>query len=203
MISSSDSFESFLQHLEKGIQLLNFIGQRAQAAIPKAHLDHAMVADCAETEGHPSYMLSITGIDLSFLEKRIAATNAHLQTGSISISLYNGPKSFVVTGPPKSLYGLILALRKERASSSDDQSKIPFSQRKPVFSMRFLPVNVPFHSEYLSSCTSKVVDEDLAGKELWLPSDLKISVLHTETGMIFGLDFMAILWSKPSFSFCL
>jgi hypothetical protein len=30
-----------------------------------------------------------------------------------------------------------------------DQSKTPFSQRKPVFSIRFLLIGVPYHSEYL------------------------------------------------------
>ena len=73
-------------------------------------------------------------------------------------------------------------LRKIRAPSGLDQSKTPFSQRKPVFSVRFLVVNVPYHSHYLEGATKKVFEEDLGGKELWTPKDLAIPVYHTEDG---------------------
>jgi MaoC like domain len=44
-------------------------------------------------------------------------------------------------GPPRHVFLV-------RARSGLDQSKTPFSQRKPVFSIRFLLVGVPYHSEY-------------------------------------------------------
>ena len=107
--------------------------------------------------------------------------NKHLPDNSkIGVSLYNGPKTFVVTGPPRALYGLVTNLRKVRAPSGIDQSKTPFSQRKPVFSVRFLVVGVPYHSKYLEGVTDEVM-EDL-GKELWTKEDLGIPVYHTENG---------------------
>jgi len=51
---------------------------------------------------------------------------------------------------PRAL-GLVTALRKVRAPSGLDQSKIPFPKRKPVFHVRFLPVGVPFHNPYLTN----------------------------------------------------
>ena len=60
------------------------------------------------------------------------------------MSLHNGLRTFVVNGPARSLYGLVTSLRKVRAPTALDQSKIPFSQRKPVFSVRFLVVGVPY-----------------------------------------------------------
>ena len=74
-------------------------------------------------------------------------------------------------------------MRKVRAQSGLDhwQSKTPFSQRKPVLSIRFLLVGVPYHSEYLDGVTDTVA-EDLED-ELWEAKDLKIPVYNTEDGM--------------------
>jgi fatty acid synthase subunit alpha len=57
------------------------------------------------------------------------------------VSLHNGLRTFVVNGPACSLYGLVTSLR---ALTALDQSKIPFSQRKLVFSVRVLVVGVPY-----------------------------------------------------------
>ena len=84
-------------------------------------------------------MLSVTGLSLKDLEAHVVSTNEHLVNGSkLQVSLHNGPKAFVVTGPSKALFGLVTSLRKVKASSGLDQSKVPFSQRKPVFSSRIL-----------------------------------------------------------------
>ena len=81
----------------------------------------------------------------------------------------------------KALFGLVTSLRKVRAQSGLDQSKTPFSQRKPVFSIRFLLVGVPYHSEYLDGVTDMVA-EDLED-ELWEVKDLKISDYNTKDGI--------------------
>ena len=119
-------------------------------------------------EGTPSPMLSIAGSTLSKLQPHVSKTNQHLPDNSESqlhLSLYNGPKTFIVTGPPKALFGLITSLRKVRAQSGLDQSKILFSQWKPVFSIRYLLVGVLYHSEYLDRVTD-IVKEDLEDEEL-------------------------------------
>ena len=99
------------------------------------------------------------------------------------MSLYNGLKTFVVTGPPKALFGLVTSLRKVWAQSGVDQSKTLFSQRKPVFSIKVLLVGVPYHSKYLDGVTDTVAGEDLEGEELWEAEDLKIPVYNTEDGI--------------------
>ena len=69
--------------------------------------------------------------------------------------------------------------------------KIPPSQRrgKPLFSVRFLVVGVPYHSGYLSGMTEKLV-EDL-DEELWNAEDLKI---HAEDGMlcVYALSYLRV-----------
>lgn len=143
-------------------------------------------------------MLAVTGLLQPALEAKIKETNAYLTAhgkGTVGISLFNGQKAFVVTGPPASLVGLVNNLKKGKAESGKDQSKIPHSKRLPVFSMRFLPIGVPYHSPYLTGCTAAAMASDdvvtesssradplAASPSFWVRSKLKFPVYHTETG---------------------
>ncbi|KAI0077780.1 fatty acid synthase [Panus rudis PR-1116 ss-1] len=183
-IAASTTHESFLENSLKALKWLFFCGLRGQQCFPILAVEPGIIQDSIEGgEGAPSPMLSVTGLPLKALETHINKTNKFLPENSqLYISLHNGPRAFVVTGPPRALYGLVTNLRKVRAPSGLDQSKIPFSQRKPVFNVRFLVVNVPYHSEYLSGATDEMFDDDLEGQELWTPADLAIPVFHSETG---------------------
>jgi fatty acid synthase subunit alpha len=183
-ISASDSFDSFAANSRKALTWLFFCGLRGQEAFPVVSLEPAIVRDAVDGgEGAPSPMLSVAGLALPELEKHIAATNKHLAPASqLGVSLHNGPKLFVVTGPPKALYGLVTSLRKVRAPKGLDQSKVPFSQRKPVFSIRFLVVGVPYHSKFLVEGVEKMLQTDLKGKELWQKSELAIPIFNTHDG---------------------
>ncbi|KAF9467993.1 fatty acid synthase [Collybia nuda] len=183
VIAASGTFESFTENTCKALKWLFYSGLRGQEAFPIVSLEPNIVQDAVEGgEGTPTPMLSITGLSLKELEPHIEKTNSHLPDNSkVQVSLHNGPRAFVVTGPARSLYGLVTSLRKVRAPSGLDQSKIPFSQRKPVFSVRFLVVGVPYHSEYLGGITDILIEDDL-GEELWKAQDLKIPVYNTEDG---------------------
>lgn len=183
-ISASATFEEFTENARKALKWLFYSGLRGQKAFPVLSLEPSIVQDSIEGgEGTPSPMLSITGLSLKEVEGHLKKTNAHLAENSqLHVSLHNGPRAFVVTGPARALHGLVTNLRKVRAPSGADQSKTPYSQRKPVFSVRFLVVGVPYHSEYLAGATEQLLNEDLAGEELWQAQDLKIPVYHTENG---------------------
>jgi fatty acid synthase subunit alpha, fungi type/fatty acid synthase subunit beta, fungi type len=183
-IAASTTSDSYTTNVSKAIKWLFYMGLRGQDAFPVLALEPKIVQDAVEGgEGTPTPMLAVSGLTLKALKVHIDSTNLHLPTNSkLFVSLNNGPKNFVVTGPSRALYGLVTALRKIRAPTGLDQSKVPFSQRKTVFSTRFLLVNVPYHSDYLIGATDKVLDIDLAGEELWSPSELQIPVYHTEDG---------------------
>lgn len=185
VISASSTFESFFENSCKALKWLFYSGLRGQQAFPVVSLEPSLVSDAVENgEGIPSPMLSVTGLSLKDLEPHIKKTNTHLPVNSqLHISLHNGPKAHVVTGPSRALYGLVTNLRKIRAPSGTDQSKVPYSQRKAAFSVRFLVVAVPYHnSDYLSGVTDTLLAEDLDDEELWKPSDLHIPVFNTEDG---------------------
>ena len=132
-------------------------------------------------------MLAVTGLLQPILEAKITETNTFLEANGknkVGISLYNGLKAFVVTGPSASLVGLVNNLRKGKAESGKDQSKTPHSKRLPVFSMRFLPIGVPYHSPYLDACTEAAMSQDVDASivEFWSRSKFLIPVYNTETG---------------------
>lgn len=190
-VASSDSWDSLNSNILKAVKLLFYIGLRGQEAFPVLSVEPSIVADCVENnEGVPSPMLAVNGLSLKALETYINKTNSHLPSNSkIGVSLYNASTMHVVTGPPKALYGLATALRKIMAPAGLDQSKTPFSKRKAVFNMRFLPVNVPYHSPYLAGATQKLVEQDLNGEEIFITSQPSMAVYHTETGTLSVVSF--------------
>jgi fatty acid synthase subunit alpha, fungi type len=190
-ISSSEDDASFLDNARKALKWLFFAGLRGQQLFPVLALEPTIVQDSIEGgEGQPSPMLSVHGLLLKDLQQQISKTNKHLHENSqLNVSLHNGPRTFIVTGPSRALYGLVTNLRKIRAPNDADQSKVEFSKRKPVFSARFLVVGVPFHSHYLRDAADKVINEDLNGEELWTPEGLHIPVYHTEDGKSSNLPF--------------
>lgn len=181
----SDTWDSLASNIIKAVKLLFFIGMRGQEAFPLLSIEPHIVADAVENnEGVPSPMLAVNGLTAKAVEAHLKKVNAHLPPNSqLGISLYNGATMQVVTGPAKALYGLATALRKVMAPPGLDQSKTPFSKRKAVFNMRFLPINVPYHSPYLQGATQALVQKDLNGEDLWSVRDLPMAVYNTEDGM--------------------
>ncbi|KAN0109683.1 hypothetical protein V8E52_009029 [Russula decolorans] len=167
-VFSSKDDASFLENVQKALKWLFFAGMRGQQLFPVLALEPSVVQDSIDGgEGQPTPMLSVNGLLLKDLQPHISKMNKYLPDNSqISVSLHNGPRNFIVTGPPCALYGLVANLRKICAPNSSDQSKVEFSKRKPVFSMRFLVVGVPFHSQYLRDAADKVIYQDLNGSDL-------------------------------------
>ncbi|KAF7722190.1 3-oxoacyl-[acyl-carrier-protein] synthase [Apophysomyces ossiformis] len=184
VISVSATEEDFQLNAEKALGLLFWIGTRAQQGFPPTTLNPTILEDSLNNnEGNPTPMLAITGLRESQVLKHLEATNAHLADDrQIEITLHNGPRSFVCTGPPQSLYGLNLSLRKLKAETGLEQSRVPFSQRKIKFSSRFLPITAPFHSQYLKSVTRSLT-EDIEKHGLKFEArDLVIPVFATDSG---------------------
>jgi fatty acid synthase subunit beta len=181
-IASADSWESFHKIAKDALVMLFWIGCRSQQAYPRTSLAPSTLQDSLEHgEGIPTPMLSIRDLSRTAVQEHIDATNHHLpEDRHIAISLVNSARNFVVTGPPISLYGLNLRLRKVKAPTGLDQTRIPFTQRKVRFVHRFLPITAPFHSPYLEDAYSKILD-DL--KAIRLPNHhLRVAVYDTCTG---------------------
>lgn len=180
--AAADSWESFDEIAQKALTTLFWIGSRSQQAYPTTSLAPNMLQDSVDNgEGSPTPMLSIRDLSRSQVQEHIDATNQYLpEDRHIAISLVNSARNMVVTGPPMSLYGLNLQLRKVKAPTGLDQTRIPFTDRKVRFVNRFLPITCPFHSQYLATATEHI-DEDL--KDIKIDSsELGTAVYDTNTG---------------------
>ncbi|KAF2204997.1 beta subunit of fatty acid synthase [Delitschia confertaspora ATCC 74209] len=181
-IAESKNWETFKKAAKNAITILFWIGTRSQQAYPRTSLAPTILQDSLDNgEGTPTPMLSIRDLSRKAVQDHIDATNAHLpKDRHIGISLINSARNFVVTGPPLSLYGLNLRLRKGKAPTGLDQTRIPFTDRKIRFVNRFLPITAPFHSPYLAEA-AKQLDEDLKDIKI-SPGSLGIPMYDTNTG---------------------
>jgi len=181
-IAAADSWESFDKLAKDALIMLFWISSRSQQAYPRTSMAPSILQDSVENgEGIPTPMLSIRDLPKSAVQEHIDATNHHLpQDRHIGISLVNSARNYVVTGPPISLYGLNLRLRKVKAPTGLDQTRIPFTDRKVRFVNRFLPITAPFHSPYLTEAYKHIL-EDLSDMEINRES-LGIPVYNTNSG---------------------
>ena len=181
-VAAADSWQSFERLSRTALTILFWIGSRSQQAYPRTSLDPSKLQDSIENgEGTPTPMLSVRDLSRAALQEHIDTTNHHLpENRHIAISLINSARNFVVTGPPMSLYGLNLQLRKVKAPTGLDQTRIPFTERKVRFVNRFLPITTPFHSLYLAEAY-KHIEEDLKDIKISV-EELGIPVYNTSTG---------------------
>lgn len=182
-IAAADSWETFETVAKDAITILFWIGCRSQQAYPRTSLAPSVLQDSLENgEGTPTPMLSVRDLSRAALQEHVDATNHHLpEDRHIAICLINSARNFVVTGPPISLYGLNVRLRKVKAPTGLDQTRIPFTDRKVRFVNRFLPITAPFHSLYLGEARKNAV-EDLKDIQISRRS-LEVPVFNTETGI--------------------
>ena len=181
-IAASANWESFDKAARSALTILFWIGSRSQQAYPRTSLAPNLLQDSIDNgEGSPTPMLSIRDLPRETVQKYIDITNQHLpKERHIGISLVNSARNFVVTGPPMSLCGLNLQLRRVKAPTGLDQTRIPFTERKVRFTNRFLPITAPFHSPYLAEAITHL-ESDLKDIKI-ATSDLGIPVYDTCSG---------------------
>ncbi|RMY31954.1 hypothetical protein D0865_14861, partial [Hortaea werneckii] len=181
-IAASGDWESFDKAARSALTILFWIGSRSQQAYPRTSLAPNVLQDSIDSgEGSPTPMLSVRDMSREALQKYVDVTNQHLpKDRHIAISLVNSARNFVVTGPPMSLYGLNLQLRKVKAPTGLDQTRVPYTERKVRFANRFLPITAPFHSPYLADAAAHLA-EDLKDISI-TKEDLGIAVYDTSSG---------------------
>ncbi|KAI5794515.1 acyl transferase domain-containing protein [Peziza echinospora] len=182
-LATATTWESFVKVSQDALTVLFWIGCRSQQTYPRTSLAPTTLQDSvAHGEGVPSPMLGVRDLSIAQVQRHVDATNTHLpEDRHIHISLINGARTVVVTGPPQSLYGLNLSLRKVKAPTGLDQNRVPFTERKVRFTHRFLPISAPFHSPYLSAAAS-IIDDDLKNITSFSRKQLGIPLYETFEG---------------------
>lgn len=184
VMASSDSWKTFYSKAIEAIKFLFFLAVRCVQAYPSTSLSPSMVKDSEDNgEGEPGPMLSIRDLSIEQVNSFVADTNRHLPAAKqINISLINGARNVVVTGPPESLYGLNLNLRKAKAPTGLNQARVPYSKRKLSFSSKFLPITSPFHSHLLAPAEEPILEDFKKAGISFDKKDITIPVFDTYTG---------------------
>ncbi|KAJ1323380.1 fungal fatty acid synthase subunit beta [Microdochium nivale] len=180
--------------------------QSVSAAMLQDALDH--------DERAPSPMLSVRGLSRTSLQGCLRAANRYLGVaargtaaedyhstnagqlqqqqrnspcgGWLEICMVNGPQQFVVSGPPRHLYGLNLQIRKAKqllllqVDSGDDDDDKAAAAAAALPSSKFLDVSAPFHSAHVGAAVALVV-RDVAHLGISRAA-LAVPVLGTEQG---------------------
>lgn len=159
-IAISDSWESFYSAALTAVETLFWIGFECNQGSPRSSLSSSIIEDSVRNGlGQPSCMLSVVGLERSRLDRIIGVFNKSLpSTSQVAVALINTRDNFVVGGPAKSLASLDTYLRTIKADPEIDQNRVPHSKRKPIIQHQFLPITVPFHTEYLSTPAQKIKD---------------------------------------------
>lgn len=182
VIAGTVSWPSFVDLSRTAVEILFSIGVVSQQVYPETSPDPKVISDSiSNDEGTPSSMLSVRGMSEAQVQEHVDVSNKYLpEDRKISIALANGPRNFVIAGPATSLCGLNVRLRRFKVSSEVDQSRIPSKERKSTVTNHFLPISVPFHTNYLLSAIP-ILRRRLG--HIFLPSNsLQIPVYDTNTG---------------------
>ncbi|ORX46933.1 hypothetical protein BCR36DRAFT_99854 [Piromyces finnis] len=188
VIASSGTEEEYLENSKKAVSLLFLIGARSQQIFAITPLSPETLHEIAENNDEndmPTCMLSINGLPEAVVRQKVNELNGFIENTSrkVTISLINGLRMIVVTGAPESLQNLKMSLKKIQAGPNEDQSRIPFSKRKQIFTMKFLSVTIPAHNEILKDAAQLVV-EDAAKFNISFPTEkLAIPVYRTDNGV--------------------
>lgn len=180
-ISLAESWESFYDISRQAIELLFWLGFYCHQARPASSVSAALVKECLENgEGQPSSMLSVRGLDRLRVEALLAKFNKNLKSeDQLLLALENARDNFVLAGPVTSLVHMNSYFRSLKAKDGLDQSRVPFSSRKPVIHHQFLPISAPFHTSYLSTAAEKV--KLRLRNMLMTKTCLAIPVYHSKT----------------------
>ncbi|PIA13919.1 hypothetical protein COEREDRAFT_10860 [Coemansia reversa NRRL 1564] len=107
----------------------------------------------------PTPMARVLNLTRAQLESAIVRYNQQQEqqqhkdsvSTKIYLSLTNSSKMHVVSGNTASLSSFIQVLKQEFDTNGADQTRIPFSERKPGVSIKYLSINGPYHCELLAN----------------------------------------------------
>ncbi|KAJ2859979.1 fatty acid synthase alpha subunit Lsd1 [Coemansia aciculifera] len=146
--------------------------------VPPAQLAH-QVAD-----HDPRPTVSIQGLIKPALEQLIAKFNSRQLTSDLHmfIVVTNAPNHFIVAGHINSAVGFVQYLRSESADPDQDQSRTPYSLRKPVIIAQYTTISAPYHCPLLQSAAEEAYAMSVEKKWVLRSEDMQIEVRATDDG---------------------
>ncbi len=182
-VATASDWASFFDAAVKAITVLFWVGSRCQQAFSQDPLPQETIRDL-ELDGHgnTSPMLAVSNIQRRQLQAAVKALNHRLPADKhAAIALANSNSSFVVSGPERTLAALIHALQAASGMDSRPLARVPYSQRRPAPTTRFLPITIPCHCGLLDTALPSI-DSDLGENCSILANALRIPVNRVRAG---------------------
>ncbi|PIA12744.1 hypothetical protein COEREDRAFT_67958 [Coemansia reversa NRRL 1564] len=154
VIFSMMSDEQSLSELStKVLGILMLVGALPQIQHPSYFFANspAEAQSIQSVDSAPRPMVYVCDITRTALEMLLCEfNNGQLpEDEHVHLAVVNSYNQFVVAGTVKSAVRLMELLRSRSAKPDEDQSKVPFSKRKPVITTSYLNITVPYHCSLL------------------------------------------------------
>ncbi|KAJ2140431.1 fatty acid synthase alpha subunit Lsd1 [Coemansia sp. RSA 678] len=166
-----------------GIQML--VGALPQLGFPYYRLNPLSVHDCAQLRKSTPYPMALVhGITQPVLEQHIRVFNSRYDTLTehAYLAVCNTPNQFIVAGVTLAVAKFAAYMCSQSALADEDQSRIPYSKRKPVIHITYIRMSSPYHCNLLD----KIVDPiyNIVQEKQWMlkASDMQVCVRACDDG---------------------
>ncbi|KAI8318135.1 hypothetical protein GQ54DRAFT_322741, partial [Martensiomyces pterosporus] len=169
---------SFYATSEKVLGLLMLTGVMPQMKYP-ATLPNPKVMDGVSESNGPLYpMASVQCVSRQVLESFIAEFNSCQQSKDLHVllSLVNTHDQFIVSGELESIVQFVKLVRTKSVPLDEDQSQIPFSQRKPKVQISYTSITAPYHCRLLDGCIDRQCEYAVSKNWVLDAADMQIPV---------------------------
>ncbi|KAJ1962768.1 fatty acid synthase alpha subunit Lsd1 [Dipsacomyces acuminosporus] len=142
--------QSFYVAAKKILGILVLAGAYTQMGYPYYQVSPNDLGEASTTMGKPYPMLSVRGIRQQVLEGYIDEFNSQLDLGSSSLvylSLVNTHDQLLVSAELPPMTRFVEFLHSKSAKLDEDQSRVPFTERKPKIRMSYVAITAPYHCE--------------------------------------------------------
>ncbi|KAJ2208115.1 fatty acid synthase alpha subunit Lsd1 [Coemansia sp. RSA 521] len=176
MMTTEDAFEELSAKI-LGIQML--VGALPQLGFPYYKLNPLSVHDCAQLRKSTPYpMVLVQGITQPVLEQHMHAFNGRYDTPTehAYLAVCNSTSQFIITGVTLAVAKFAAYLCSQSALVDEDQSRVPYSKRKPVIRITYLQISSPYHCDLLGKCVDPIYN--IVQEKQWMlkTSDMQVCV---------------------------
>ncbi|KAJ2481042.1 fatty acid synthase alpha subunit Lsd1 [Coemansia sp. RSA 2131] len=147
-VASAADDTQFTAASESALGWMMLFGSLPQIVSPQPTLHPLAVADSPVHEGQPSPMAIVQGVPRDIVSMVLQKYNAFVKGNSdahVYLSVTDTADQFVISGNITSLVQVIMNVRRKAAAANEDQSQVPFLQRKPEVTVRYINTRAPLH----------------------------------------------------------
>ncbi|KAJ2695982.1 fatty acid synthase alpha subunit Lsd1, partial [Coemansia sp. IMI 203386] len=175
--------DSFISGSKKALGLWMLVGAFPQLAFPCYQVfEHGSNGSAVGAEyTQPTPMVSVQGLTRSQLTKIIDGFNAG-NCSRVQLAVANTVNRFVVAGQLENAAKFARYAKSLSAAPGEDQTKLPLALRKPVISVDFLGMTVPYHCDLLTESVKGIYA--IAQEKGWTfdAADMRIAVRSSYDG---------------------